>query len=390
MMNEYYWDNSATTQISEGAAQEMIKMVSVNYGNPSSLHRKGIEAERILKEARLAVAKSLKVKAKEITFTSGGTEANNLALIGLYNGNSRRGKHIISTQIEHPSVLKTLEYLTSQGAEVTLVKPSSTGVVRNDTIMDAIRPDTILISAMMVNNETGVLMDSIDLGRTIKHLRKDILFHTDAVQAYGKFPILMTELKADALSISGHKLHGPKGIGALFLRDGVKCSPILFGGGQESGLRPGTENIPGIAGLGIAIKEAQMYDFLKIATDMRMRFLHGLEKRGITYQQNGTLDQSVPYIINLSFPGILSEVLLHALESKGIFVSSGSACSSKKKAYSAVLRAMEVPEARLESALRFSFSKVNYEDDFETGLNILADTINEISGIMNRRETWKR
>lgn len=390
MANEYYWDNSATTRISESAAQAVMRMLSQDYGNPSSLHRKGVEAERVMKDARLALARSLKAKEKEIVFTSGGTEANNLALAGLFRGNFRRGKHIVSTEIEHPSVLRTLEYLTSLGAEVTLVPPSSTGVVQTDDIMEAIRPDTILVSAMMVNNETGALMDSAAIGKAIKSLRGDILFHIDAVQAYGKLPISVSELKADALSLSGHKLHGPKGIGALFLKSGVKCSPILFGGGQENSLRPGTENLPGIAGLAVAAKEAEESYFLENAVQIRTLLLHGLEKREISYLMNGEIEKCVPYILNLSFPGILSEVLLHALESKGIFVSTGSACSSKKKSYSPVLRSMGIPEIQMESALRFSFSSMNLEDDFETGLDLLADTIKEISQIMNRRETWKR
>ncbi len=390
MMKEFYWDNSATTQVSEAAVQAMLRMLTADYGNPSSLHRKGVEAERVLKDARLTVARSLRAKEKEIYFTSGGTEANNLALTGLFRGNCRRGKHIVTTQVEHPAVLKTLEYLVSIGAEVTLVKPSAAGVVQTEAIMDAIRPDTILVSVMMVNNETGALNDLSGIIKAIKTLRQDILFHTDAVQAYGKFPISLAELKADALSLSGHKLHGPKGIGALFLREGVKCSPILFGGGQESGLRPGTENMPGLAGLAAAVKDNEGSVFIQQATAIRKQFLQGLTDRGVAYELNGTLENSVPYIINLSFPGILSEVLLHALESKGIFVSSGSACSSKKKAYSPVLKAMVIPESRLESALRFSFSKVNEKDDFETGLDVLADTVKEIAQIMNRRDTWKR
>lgn len=385
MKTEYYWDNSATTQTSPEAVKAMLKLLSEDYGNPSSLHRKGIEAERILKDARLTLARSLKAKEKEITFTSGGTEANNLALIGLYRSNCRRGKHIVSTQVEHPAVLKTLDYLTTLGAEVTLVKPTAQGFVTTESVMAAIRPDTVLVSVMMVNNETGARMDVVGLGKAIKQLRNDLLFHTDAVQAYGKIPISLTELKADALSLSGHKLHGPKGIGALFLRSGVKCSPLLFGGGQELGLRPGTENMPGIAGLAAAVKETERPGFLERMAEIKNLFLQGLDARGIVYHINGAGAQTVPYILNISFPGTLSEVLLHALENKGIYVSSGSACSSKKKKYSSVLQAMEVQESNLESALRFSFSTLNGNDDFESGLDILAATVQEIAQIMNRR-----
>lgn len=390
MKHTYYWDNSATTQASAGTVEAVVRMLTADYGNPSSLHRKGIEAERVLKEARQIVARSLKAKEKEITFTSGGTEANNLALTGLYAGHCRKGKHIVSTQIEHPAVLKTLEHLQTLGAEVTLVKPSVTGRVEVEAILDAVRPDTILVSAMMVNNETGIQMESVKLGRALKALRSDILFHTDAVQAYGKMPISMIELKADALSLSGHKFHGPKGTGALYVREGVKCQPILFGGGQESGLRPGTENMPGIAGLAAAVKEADGTAFLEKTNAIKSRFLLGLEARGINYAVNGAQELTVPYIVNLSFPGLLSEVLLHALESKGIYVSAGSACSSKKKVYSGVLQAMDIPDTQLESALRFSFSSLNENDNLEAGLDLLADTIREISQIMNRRDTWKR
>ncbi len=390
MKKEFYWDNSATTPLSPGAAHAMLNMLSENYGNPSSLHRKGVDAERVLKDARAVIARSIKAKEKEILFTSGGTEANNLALTGLFTANARRGKHIVSTMIEHPSVLKTLEHLTSMGAEVTLVKPSSDGTVGIESVMNAIRPDTVLVSAMMVNNETGAIIDSAGLGMAIKAVNKDILFHVDAVQAYCKMPISLIQIKADALSMSGHKLHGPKGVGALYLREGVKCSPILFGGGQEGGIRPGTENMPGIAGMCAAVKEADPASFLEKAQSVKADFLEGLDGRGVRYIMNGTSNNAAPYILNLSFPGILSEVLLHALESKGIFVSSGSACSSKKKAYSPVLQAMEIPVERLESALRFSFSRMSIQDEFETGLDLLAETIQEIGQIMNRRETWKR
>ncbi len=390
MINDFYWDNSATTKPSDEVIQTVMKMLSENYGNPSSLHRKGIEAERVLKDARQTVAKSLKAKGKEIFFTAGGTEADNLALAGLFNANSRRGKHIVSTMIEHPAVLRTLDHLKANGAEITLVKPAPTGVVEIESVLDAIRPDTVMVSIMMVNNETGAIMDIPGLCRAVKGTGQDILFHTDAVQAYGKVPISLTEVKVDALSLSGHKLHGPKGIGALFIREGVKCKPIVFGGGQENNLRPGTENMPGIAGLAAAVREAEPVGFMEKAVPFRAAFLKGLQSRGVEFSLNGTLESAVPYIINLSFPGILSEVLLHALESKGVFVSSGSACSSKKKTYSTVLQAMEIPEARLESAIRFSFSKADFDGECETGLDILAETVKEIGQIMNRRESWKR
>lgn len=390
MQKEFYWDNSATTQVSEGVAQKMLMTLTAEYGNPSSMHRKGVEAERILKDARGTVARALGGKEKEILFTSGGTEANNLALTGLYKATNRRGRHIVSTRIEHPSVLKTLEHLKTLGAEVDYVAPDKNGVVSPKAILDSVRPDTVLVSVMMVNNETGARMDSAEIGRQLKARHREILYHIDAVQAFGKLAVDVGALRADALSISAHKLHGPKGVGALYLREGVKCSPLLFGGGQEAGIRPGTENVAGIAGLAAAVREAAPGDFIERMLPFREQFIKGLAARGLTFEVNGSLEATVPYILNISFPGILSEVLLHALESRGVFVSAGSACSSKKKVYSPVLQAMGIPEANLASALRFSFSENSLKEDPEGGLDTLAEAVRDISQIMNRRKTWKR
>lgn len=390
MSSEFYWDNSATTLVSEGAAMAVQRVMREAFGNPSSLHRKGVAAERILKEARGTVARFLKAQEKEITFTSGGTESDNLALAGLFAANRRRGAHIVSTMVEHPAVLRTLEALKQQGAEVTLLSPDETGAVSVEAVKAALRPDTSLVTVMLVNNETGAVMDIPAISKAVRQYSGDIRIHTDAVQACGKLPISVAELGVDALSISAHKIHGPKGVGALYLRSGVRCTPQVHGGGQEGGLRPGTENLPGIAGFAAALAEADPAGFMGRAESMRQRFLQGLDERQITYAVNGSLKACVPYVLNLSFPGTLSEVLLHSLESRGIYVSAGSACSSKKKSHSAVLTAMGLPDARLESALRFSFSADNITEDLEQGLDLLAGAVREITDIMNRRTSWKR
>lgn len=390
MQKEFYWDNSATTRVTQAVVQAINAALLEDYGNPSSLHRKGVASERLIKGVRQSVAKSLRAKEKEIYFTSGGTESDNLALQGLYHSNKRKGNHVVSSAIEHPAVLKTLEALRSQGASVTLVEPDSTGVISVESVISALCPQTCLVSIMTVNNETGALMDIAGMGRAIKAFDKDILFHSDAVQAYGKMPLSVTELTVDAMSISGHKIHGPKGSGALYLREGVRCVPVIFGGGQESAIRPGTENVPGIAGLGAAVADTGFGSVYREIAPLRERFLAGLEQRAIEYHLNGGVAECVPYIINVSFPGVLSEVLLHTLESKGMYVSTGSACSSKKKTYSTVLEAMKCDEAALESAVRISFSSFNSMDDIEAGLDILAASITEIKTITNRRNKWKR
>lgn len=388
-MTEYYWDNSATTRVSPEAAKAVMAVMTEQYGNPSSLHRKGVEAERLLREARQTVAQALKAKEKEIIFTSGGTESDNLALAGLYHSQRRRGCHIVSTAAEHPAVLQTLAHLKGHGAEVTLLPPDSSGIVTPEAVAAAVRADTVLVSVMLVNNETGARTDVAAISRALRRISPDIRIHTDAVQAFGKLPFTVAELGVDALSLSGHKLHGPKGSGPCTCGR-VRCGPLFHGGGQENGLRPGTENLPGIAGMAAAVRETDPARFMGVAAGIRTRFLEGLTRRGVAYEINGDPAHCVPYVVNLSFPGTLSEVLLHSLESKGIFVSAGSACSSKKKSHSAVLTAMGLPEQRLESALRFSFSMHSGDEDLEAGLDLLADTVREITDIMNRRQAWKR
>lgn len=354
---EAYLDNSATTCTFARACDIMMKTMSQDYGNPSSLHEKGFQAERYVKEAGEIVAKSLRVSEREILFTSGGTESNNLALIGCALANRRNGNHLITTTFEHASVGNTMRFLEELGFRVTWLPVDHQGVVSLKALEEAIRQDTILVSVMYVNNEIGSVQPVEDIARIIRRKKPDVLFHVDAIQAYGKYIIRPRRQGIDLLSVSGHKIHGPKGTGFLYVRDKVKIKPIIYGGEQQHGMRSGTENVPGIAGLGEAVKEIykdhearirKMYELKHLFVEQ----LEGLE--GITV--NGQpLDQGAPHIVSVSFRGVRSEVLLHALEARGIYVSAGSACSSNHPAVSGTLKSIGVEKELLDSTLRFSF-----------------------------------
>ena len=255
---EAYFDNSATTKVMDAAAKLMLKVMKEDYGNPSARHRKGLEAEHYIKEARTNIARTLRVQEKEIFFTSGGTESNNLALIGAAMANSRAGKHIISTRIEHASVYQPLAYLESQGFSVTWLSVDKDGHISLDELKASIRPDTILVSVMYVNNEIGAVEPIEKISQILREKNPSVLFHVDGIQAYGKYEIRPKKQGIDLLSASGHKFHGPKGVGFLYISEKAKVKPILYGGGQQKDMRPGTENVPGIAGIGIAAKE--IYD----------------------------------------------------------------------------------------------------------------------------------
>ena len=374
---EAYLDNSATTCCYKEVANIMTKILCEDYGNPSSLHLKGIEAEKYIKNATEIIAKNLKVHEKEIIFTSGGTEADNLALIGTAMANNRSGSHLITTCVEHPAILETMKYLSEQEFEVTYLPVDNRGVISLADLENAIRKDTILVSIMHTNNEVGALQPIELAGELIKKINPNTLFHVDAVQGFGKSKILPKKMGIDMLSVSGHKIHGPKGIGFLYCSEKVKIKPITFGGGQQRGLRSGTQNVPGIAGLGMAV------DLLSRHTEedinrlylLRERFVKGLEAlEGITI--NGPKDrEGAPHIISVSVSGIRSEVLLHSLESKGIYVSSGSACASNKPAVSATLKAMGVPKDLLDSTVRFSLSVFTTEAEIDYTLQQIYDMI---------------
>lgn len=370
---QVYLDNAATTFVFPKVRELMVKIMKEDYGNPSSMHKKGLDAENYIKDAKQIIAKTLKVEPKELLFTSGGTESNNMALIGGAMANARTGKHIISTVIEHASVYNPLIYLEDQGFSVTYLPVNDSGIVDLVQLKEAIREDTILISIMYLNNEIGAIQPVEEIGKIIKESGQSILFHVDAIQAYGKYNIYPKRLGIDLLSISGHKFHGPKGVGVLYIKDKTKINPIILGGGQQKGLRSGTENVPGAAGLSLAAQI--MYQdldqhMLKLA-GLKERFLKGVE--GIEDIKNNS--GQAPHIISISFPGIRSEVLLHALEEKEIYVSAGSACSSNHPAVSGTLKSIGLDKEHYESTLRFSFSIETTEEEIDAAIEALKELV---------------
>jgi cysteine desulfurase len=375
---EIYLDNSATTMVRPEVAKLMYEIMTKDYGNPSSMHIKGVQAERYLREAKEIFAGILKVSEKEIFFTSGGTEGDNMAIIGAALAGRRRGRHIITTVIEHPAVLESCAFLEKNGFEVTYLPVNAAGQVEPDTLKASLRDDTILVSVMYVNNEIGAIESVSELGRIIKEYNKDILFHVDAVQAFGKFRIHPYKENIDMLTMSSHKIHGPKGVGAIFIKDKTKIQPIALGGGQQKGMRSGTENVPGIAGMAMAAKE--LYD--KFDEDVnRLYELKEYFVREITGIEGATVNgltgrDSAPHVVSVSFDGITkSEVLLHALEDKGIYISSGSACSSNKPSLSSTLKAIGVKNDLLYATLRFSFSVFTTKEELEYTINAVKELL---------------
>lgn len=375
---EIYLDNSATTMVRPEVAKLMYEIMTKDYGNPSSMHIKGVQAERYLREAKEIFAGILKVSEKEIFFTSGGTESDNMAIIGAALAGRRRGRHIITTVIEHPAVLESCAFLEKNGFEVTYLPVNAAGQVEPDTLKASLRDDTILVSVMYVNNEIGAIEPVSELGRIIKEYNKDILFHVDAVQAFGKFRIHPYKENIDMLTMSSHKIHGPKGVGAIFIKDKTKIQPIALGGGQQKGMRSGTENVPGIAGMAMAAKE--LYD--KFDEDVnRLYELKEYFVREITSIEGATVNgltgrDSAPHVVSVSFDGITkSEVLLHALEDKGIYISSGSACSSNKPSLSSTLKAIGVKNDLLYATLRFSFSVFTTKEELEYTINAVKELL---------------
>lgn len=371
---EAYFDNAATTRVADEVKELVNQVMTIDYGNPSSRHQKGVDAGQYVKQAQEIIAGTLKVEPKEIVFTSGGTESNNLALIGSALANQRRGKHIISTRIEHASVYNPLLFLQEMGYEITFLSVNEQGIVDLEELKQALRPDTILVSVMMVNNEIGAVEPVEAIGKIIKAYNPDILFHVDAIQAYGKLKISPKRCKIDLLSVSGHKIHGPKGTGFLYIRDKVKIKPIIYGGGQQKDMRSGTENVPGIAGLGMAAK--LMYTNHKEKID-QIQKVKDVFLSGVT-QLEGVIEHSgeAPHIASVSFQGIeKGEVLLHALEAKGVYCSSGSACSSNHPAISGTLKAIGLEEDLLQATLRFSFSVYSTVEEAEYAVQVIAEEL---------------
>ncbi len=373
-MKEIYLDNSATTRVLPEVADLMVRVMTEDYGNPSSMHNKGVIAEKYLKEAKETLAKILKVSDKEILFTSCGTESDNMALFGVAAANERRGKHIITTKIEHPAILRAAEQLEARGFKITYLGTDEHGVISLDELKNAINDETILVSIMHVNNEIGSVQPIAEAGALIKSINPQIVFHVDAVQSFGKFRIFPKKMNIDLLSVSGHKIHGPKGIGFLYISEKTKINPIIFGGGQQNGMRSGTESVPSIAGIALAAK--MLYDKLDEDVDklyaLKKHFVDEVTKiEDVTV--NGLL--GAPHVVSVSVKDVRAEVLLHSLEDKGIYVSAGSACSTHKRAASATLLAINLDKALLESTIRFSFSVFTTKEELDYTIEAMKELI---------------
>lgn len=374
---EAYLDNSATTKCSKKATEKMVDLLTKDFGNPSSMHMKGVIAENYINEAKKKIAKTLKVLDKEIYFTSGGTESNNLAIIGSAMANIRAGKHIITTMVEHASVSSTMQYLEDNGFDVTYLSVNEYGIISLDELKAALRPDTILVSIMQVNNEIGSIMPIEEAGKIVKEYNSKIIYHVDAIQSYGKMIIRPKVLNCDLLSVSGHKIHGPKGSGFLYIKDKTKIKPIIFGGGQQKGMRSGTENVPAIAGLGVAAEEIYIDLESKIEKlyELREYFIEeALKIEGVTINGKHTRENA-PHIVSLTVVGIRSEVMLHTLEDRNIYVSAGSACSSNKQAVSATLKSIGLKPEMLEATVRFSFCIDTTKEELDYALSVLREVI---------------
>ena len=387
-MREIYLDNSATTRPLDEVREIVSRMMEFDYGNPSSMHQKGVDAEAAVRTAKEQIARALgfelrmKPYDREILFTSCGTESDNLAIIGTAMAYKRSGMHIITTPVEHPAVLQTMEFLKEQGFRVTYLPVDTYGRVSVQDVREALCEDTILVSIMAVNNEVGAMMPIAEIGAMLKKVRPDVIFHVDAVQGFTKMDLLPKKMGIDLMSISGHKIHGPKGIAVLYVDDRVKLKPILFGGGQQQGLRSGTENVPGIAGIGLAAKllsetkqedVARLYELKKYFVE-GLREIPGVKVHGIPTdaQEDADIAATAPHIVSVGFSGLSkAEVLLHALEERGIYVSAGSACASNKPAVSATLKAMGIQKEYLEATLRFSFSVQTTKEDLKDTLEAL-------------------
>ena len=367
MEREIYLDNSATTRCFPEVVSLMDRILLEEYGNPSILHHKGVEAEREIRKAKEILADILKCSPRNLIFTSCGTESDNISLIGGALANQREVKHLITTKIEHPAILETCKYLASQGFEITYLPVDENGLVNPEDVKNAVREDTILVSVMHTNNEIGALEPIEEIGRVIKEKNPKTLFHVDAVQGFGKNVIHPKQMKIDLLSASGHKIHAPKGVGLLYIGDGVKVRNILFGGGQQGGMRSGTENVASIAGMALAAK--MLYDHLDEDRDrlyeMKQRFLDRVTRIEGVHANGKTGRDSAPHVISLSIEGVRAEVLLHALEEKNIYVSAGSACSSNRPHISETLLAIGTPKEYLDSTLRFSTSVMNTDEDMD-------------------------
>lgn len=374
---DIYLDNSATTRCFPEAAALMNEIFLEDYGNPSSMHHRGVTAERRVLEAKKTLAGLLKVKEKNLYFTSCGTESDNLAIIGGALAAQRRGRHLITTRIEHPAVLEAMKYLEAQGFEITYLGVDRDGLVSAEEVAAAVRPDTILVSVMHTNNEIGSVQPIEEIGRAVKAVNPRVLFHVDAVQGFGKALILPKRMHIDLLAASGHKIHGPKGVGLLYVADGVRLEPLLHGGGQQGGMRSGTENVPGIAGMALAAKllcgnldeDRQRLFAMKNRLIDRLREIPDIEFNGRTDET------AAPHILSVRVRGVRAEVLLHALEDKGIYVSSGSACSSNHPRPSETLAAIGTPASEMDNSIRMSLSVMNTMEEMDAAAQAVGEIV---------------
>lgn len=372
-----YFDNSASTKVADSVIEVMIKTMREDYGNPSAKHMMGVAAEKYVKEATRMIAKTLKVEEKEILFTSGGTESNNIALIGGALANQRRGKHIISTAIEHPAVYEPLGKLVELGFEVTILPVDSAGHICLEELKNVIREDTIIVSTMYVNNEVGAVELVEEIAKIVHEKNPDCLYHVDAIQGYGKYKIQPKKQGIDLMSVSGHKLHGPKGVGFLYIQKDAKVNPILFGGGQQRGMRSGTINVPGIAGMGEAARLAYEHFDEKIEKMIAIKdyLMDQLEKMEGIHLNSFRGTQSAPHILSVSVQGVRAEVLLHALEDREIYVSSGSACSSNHPGISGTLKGIGLEDEFLDSTVRISLCSENTLEEADYFLETLKELL---------------
>ena len=382
---EIYLDNSATTKPYQEVVDKMVLALTTQYGNPSSIHKKGIEVEREIKEIRRNIARSLGAKENEIYFTSGGTECNNTIIRSVARLNKKTKNHIISTVIEHPSVLDTLKDLESEGFEVTYLPVDKDGKISIEDLKNAIKKETILVSIMHVNNEIGTIQPIEEIGKYLKSLDEKIYLHVDAVQSYAKIKFRPSRYNIDFMSVSGHKLHAPKGIGFMYVKENNRIKPLLTGGGQEIGIRSGTENVPGIYGIGEAVKvinkdlEGTIDKIRELRDLLKEEILANIDDVKINTPEDG-----VCHVLNVSFRGVRGEVLLHYLEQKEIYVSTGSACSSKKKG-SHVLNAIGLTPEEIEGAIRFSLSDLNTKEEILETIKVLKESVSDLRMIIGRR-----
>ena len=386
-VKEIYLDNSATTRPHPEVAKEMMRYLTEEYGNPSSLYDRGITVEKAIKEARSRIAGAIHCNPEELYFTSGGTEGNNTVIKGIVENQRVEDIRIITTQIEHPSVLEVFKFYEDHGMDVVYLNVDHEGFIDMEELKESINGHTVLVSIMGVNNETGTAQDLAAIGELIKKCNPKCLFHTDYVQGFMKLPVDVKACKIDALTLCGHKICGPKGIGAIYLKKGLRIKPLIIGGGQESNLRSGTENVPGIMGLGKAVEMQQacgpdQLEKMRVLREAMVRYLkENIEDMRVNGPENGC-----PYVLSLSFKGVRGEVLLHSLEAQHIYVSTGSACSSHKKEKQHVLKAIGLPEEYKEGTIRVSFSMMTTEEEVLEAAKAIEKAVGQLRMLLRRKK----